>query len=69
MSREEAKSAANAGVNAAAAAAPGVAVVVIVRELDGALAVGSNIVKDRAALLRILKEGGDAIRGDGIVIV
>lgn len=72
MSREDTQSAANAAVKAAAAAMPvgqRVAVVVIVRELTGGLSVGSNIVSDRAALLRILKEGADAIRGDGIVIV
>lgn len=72
MSREDTERAAKAGVQAAAAAAPvghRVAVVVIVRDLAGGLSVSSNIVSDRAAMLRILKEGTDAIRGDGIVIV
>lgn len=59
-----------AAKGAAAAAGARVAVVVVVRELpDGALAVGSNIVSDRAALLRVLKEGTDAVRGDGLIIV
>jgi hypothetical protein len=69
VSKEDTQRAANAGVQAAAAGAKGAAVVVVVRELDGSLSVASNIVGDRVALLRILKEGGDAIRGQGLVIV
>jgi hypothetical protein len=72
MSTEDTKRAADLAVKAAAAAPQGkpIAVVVIVREIpDGALSVASNILTDRAAMLRILKEGSDAIRGDARVIV
>lgn len=70
MSQKETERAAQVGVKAAAAAfKKPAAVVVVVRDLAGGLSVASNVVSDRAALLRILKEGGDAVRGDGIAIV
>jgi hypothetical protein len=70
MTKEQRQAAAKAAVQAAAAHSHNaLAVVVVVRELDGGLSVASNLLSDRAALLKILSEGSAAIRGDGIVIV
>lgn len=69
MSVDDARAAADAGVKAAAAKlGSAAAVIVIVRELDGGLAVGTNIIGDRPAQLRIITEAAGIVRNDGVII-